>query len=206
MSLPVNKTTFVFLKRTRQVLATTTRLALPPNAIPTGSETPEQLAANTTAELKRLVGAGLPVRDLPAERDPAASLPFDVMASGILFPATELDVVTGDFKPTSVADPRMYFIDETNSAKLGLNPALTIAMARTQVSVTVTSSLAQDSTLLVWVFYDDKSKPPIPLEGTIKKDANPLKVDIPVVLTPGNYHALVLMQNVRPVIHAETVT
>jgi len=203
MSLPANKTTFVFLKSTRQVLATTTRLALPPAAVPTGSETDEQRAANAAAELKRLVGNQLRVRDLQVE--PVAAT-FDVIASGIVFPATELDVVTGDFKPTVFADPRKYYINEENEAKAGLDPSsLKITIEATKVTVEPTT-ITQDSQVRGWVFYDDKSKDPVPLDGVLKKDVTPLKVEIPVALTTGkSYHAVVLVQNFRPTIHPQTI-
>lgn len=206
MSLPVNKMTFVFLKRTRQILATATRLALPPNAIPTGSETKEQLAANSAAELKRLVGGELRVRNLPVQPLTNGAAAFDLVKSGFSFPATELDVITDDFKPTSFADPRMYFINEENVMRAGADPSvLTVTVTATKISIEV-AAITHDTNVVVWVFRDDNTKPPFPLDGVIKKDvAPPLKVEIPVALTPGNYHSLILVQDFLPAIYEQNI-
>lgn len=208
MSLPANKMTFVFLKRTGQILATATRLALPPNAILTGSETTDQRAAISAAELKRLVGDELPVRDMPLVSLTAGASSFDVVASGIRFPANELDVVTGDFKPTSVADPRQYYIDKENLTKLGTEPDPTsfiVTVTGTKITIVFTSIPDDSSNVLVWVFRDDKTKDPILLDGVISKAVTVSTVEMPVALTPGNYHVLVLVQGFRPAIYAQSI-
>ena len=208
---PPDKMTFVFLQRTGQVLAAATRQAVPKTAILTGSETKEELAAITANELKALVGAELLVHDLQAESFPGSppSVTPSAIESGIALPATELSVITLDFKAGLFKDSRKFVIDEEKKPQLSLDPvSLDFTATSTEVSVSLAAPATKDTNVSVWVFRDDRTKPPRLLEGAIDKEAasppNQTCV-IPVGLSTGSYHFLVLVQGYQAAVYERTL-
>jgi hypothetical protein len=206
---PPDQMTFVYLQRTGQVLAAATRQAVPKTAVPTGSETKEELAANAANELKSLVGTELFVRDmaakflLPAPAGPA------VITSGISFPATELAVITLDFKPVLFKEARKFIIDEEKKPQLSLDPTLLVFTATaTDVSVDLNAAVTKDTNVTVWVFRDDRSKGPTLLESTVDKDESPPKNQkcvMPIGLSTGDYHFLLLVQGYLAAVYERSI-
>jgi hypothetical protein len=204
---PTDKVTFVVLKSTRQIMAVATRQALPATAVPTGSEDEKQLAANTADELKILVGDNLVVRDLFG---PIGGSPLTDQLATIVLPASDLEVVTVDFKPAefNIKDARGLVIGAEQKPKPteGQDPkSVTLDATATRIRVGVLDAPAQDTEVTVWT-YPDNGSAPSPAAGVIKKPEGlfspPLgaSVDLPVRLQPGSYHFLALVQGYKPAV------
>jgi hypothetical protein len=209
---PTDKVTFVVLKSTRQIMAVATRQALPATAVPTGSEDEKQLAANAADELKVLVGDNLVVRDL---FDPIGGSPLTDQLATIVLPASQLEVVTVDFKPTEfkIKDARGLVIGTEKKPKPveGQDPqSITLNATATRVRVGLLDLPAQDTEVTVWVYPDDGSTP-FPAAGVIKKPEEVFSpprgasVDLPVFLKTGDYHFLALVQGYKPAVFHQDI-
>ena len=209
---PRDKMSLIYLTRTGQILAAATRGAVPAGAVPTGSETDEQLAANAAKELKILVGDEIVVRDLPVHSLPT-SLPTvpELITAGFSLPSTELNVITLDLDLSLFRDARNFVIeDKKPPPQPSLDPTrINVDANATSVKVTLPAKPATKTAVSVWVYHDDKSKPPDQLNGEIDPAATPpgdTECTLPVRLATGLHYFLTLVQGYKAIVLEDRIT
>ena|ERR1700694_737580 len=217
---PPEQMTLLYLKKSSQVLSALTRLAVPEIAVPTGNQSPAQQSKNELAELSVLVGKELLVRDLsvtsleilpppppqppfPAP-SPAPSIPHFV-EDGVSFAATDLGVVTTDLVSAVLLKPGQYFIGPDGKPQLGADPT-GILLRPTQTALTIELPLPVTANTGIWVQVRSGTLEQN-ITGEILITAPDLKkISIPVQLTPGLYHFLIMVAQYGPSVVEATVS